>query len=179
MNSDGSNQKNLTRQNFVDDMLPSWSPDGSKIVFVSNRNGNFEIYVMNADGSNQTNLTNNSSTDSDPAWFNILLSQVKEIHKPLDHFPEGFKLLQNYPNPFNPVTTIKFQIPRSSFVDLKIYNISGQEIKSLIRRQMEPGYFSIEWDGTNKSGNFVSSGTYLYILSTGSIIKTNKMMLVK
>ena len=67
MNADGSNQLNLTNNpNY--DTKPKWSPDGSKIVFVSNRDGNDEIYTMNSDGSNQTRLTNNAVADDNPAW---------------------------------------------------------------------------------------------------------------
>ena len=67
MNADGSGQTRLTN-NADDDLDPSWSPDGAKIAFRSDRDGNFEIYVMNADGSGQTNLTNNAAEDYEPAW---------------------------------------------------------------------------------------------------------------
>ena len=67
MNADGSNQTRLTNNTFAD-TYPSWSPEGNKITFASNRDGNYEIYSMNADGSNQVNLTNNASNDFDPVW---------------------------------------------------------------------------------------------------------------
>ncbi|MCU1268376.1 MAG: exported protein of unknown function [Acidobacteria bacterium] len=67
MDTNGSNQTRLTTNAAYDDQ-PKWSPDGSKIVFMSNRDGNFEIYSMNADGSNQTRLTNNPAADGFPAW---------------------------------------------------------------------------------------------------------------
>jgi Tol biopolymer transport system component len=66
-NADGSNRINLTN-NPADDWTPVWSPDGTRIAFVSDRDGNQEIYVMDADGSNQTNLTNNPGDDYDPDW---------------------------------------------------------------------------------------------------------------
>jgi Tol biopolymer transport system component len=64
MNADGSNQTQLTNSGYS----PRWSPDSSRITFLSNRDGNFEIYVMNADGSNQTRLTNNPDLDESPDW---------------------------------------------------------------------------------------------------------------
>ncbi|MCJ7628798.1 MAG: hypothetical protein MUO50_10480 [Longimicrobiales bacterium] len=67
MNANGSNQTRLTFSGS-NDYFPAWSPDGSKIAFVSDRNGNFEIYVMNADGSNQTRLTFTSASELQPSW---------------------------------------------------------------------------------------------------------------
>jgi TolB protein len=67
MNSDGSNQTNISN-NPTYNVSPSWSPDGKKIVFVSKRDGNREIYIMNSDGSNQTNISNNPSFDIAPSW---------------------------------------------------------------------------------------------------------------
>ena len=68
MNADGSNQVNLSK-NRADDVVPaSCSPDGTQIIFASNRNGNFELYVMNADGGNQTRLTDNMADDLSPDW---------------------------------------------------------------------------------------------------------------
>jgi Tol biopolymer transport system component len=67
MNADGSGLKRLTN-NDASDRQPAWSPDGTKIAFNSERDGNREIYVMNADGSGLTRLTNNDASDWDPAW---------------------------------------------------------------------------------------------------------------
>ena len=67
MNADGSAQTRLT-DNDATDVSPSWSPDGSRIAFASDRDGNPEIYVMNADGSGQTSLTNNLADDVYPSW---------------------------------------------------------------------------------------------------------------
>jgi len=77
MNADGSEQKRLTKDP-VEDAIPSWSPDGKKIVFRSYRDRNYEIYVMNADGSEQKNLTNNPAYDSQPSWSPFLGSENKE-----------------------------------------------------------------------------------------------------
>ncbi|MDZ7261819.1 MAG: T9SS type A sorting domain-containing protein, partial [candidate division KSB1 bacterium] len=88
--------------------------------------------------------------------------------------PTEFALFQNYPNPFNPVTTIKYQLPEAAHVSLKIYNIYGQEITTLVDGHQEAGYFTIAWDAKE-----VASGVYFYELKAGSFVKTMKMILMK
>jgi flagellar hook assembly protein FlgD len=95
--------------------------------------------------------------------------------------PNSFSLSQNYPNPFNPVTKIKFtaavvdaKFASTTNVVLKIYNILGREIKTLVNEQKPPGSYEVEFDG-----NKLSSGVYFYKLSTGKFSKTKKMLLIK
>jgi len=90
-----------------------------------------------------------------------------------------FKLLGNYPNPFNPETTIKYQLPEPSFVRLVIYNIQGQEIKTLVNEKKSSGYHSVRWNGTNNPGIKVNSGVYLYHLQAGKFSDVKKMLLLK
>ena len=86
---------------------------------------------------------------------------------------------QNYPNPFNPSTTIKFGLPNSGNVKLSIYNMLGQEIKTLVNNSLNAGTYSIIWDGTNNNGIKVTSGAYLYRISAGNYIETKKLVLIK
>ena len=91
-----------------------------------------------------------------------------------DIFPETFLLLSVYPNPFNPTTTIEFSIPQTEFVTVKVYNIVGHEITTLINDELSTGYHSIQWDGSHQP-----SGLYFVQIESGSFIKTRKMMLIK
>ena len=93
--------------------------------------------------------------------------------------PEFFELTQNYPNPGNPTTTIHFQLQESREVVLRITNIMGQEVKTLVNEYREAGTYTIIWDGKNNHGTEVPSGVYLYTLQTGDRVLTKKLMLLK
>ncbi len=94
-------------------------------------------------------------------------------------FPEDYALSQNYPNPFNPETFISFQLPETGHAVLRIFNVSGQEIRTLANGKYEAGYHSVRWDGRDWSGNSVSSGVYIYQLQAGSFIEVKKMSLLR
>jgi len=96
-----------------------------------------------------------------------------------DGVVKTFELRQNYPNPFNPVTTIHYQIPEATRVILKIYNILGQEVKTLVNEQLQAGTYSITWNGKNNSGVLVAGGVYIYRIRAGSYVLTKKMVFVK
>ncbi|MEJ2617082.1 MAG: T9SS type A sorting domain-containing protein [Ignavibacteriaceae bacterium] len=85
-----------------------------------------------------------------------------------------FTLSQNYPNPFNPTTTINYSIPKVGFVTLKVYDILGREIVSLVNDEKQPGEYSVKFDGTG-----FSSGIYFYKLQAGEFISTKKFILMK
>ena len=93
--------------------------------------------------------------------------------------PQKFTLEQNYPNPFNPATTIRFALPEASFVTLKIYNILGQVVKTLVNEQKNAGTYNVQWRGDNDFGHKVSSGAYIYRVIAGQNIFTKKMVLLK
>ncbi|MBS1515071.1 MAG: T9SS type A sorting domain-containing protein [Bacteroidetes bacterium] len=88
--------------------------------------------------------------------------------------PEHFSLKQNFPNPFNPVTSIKFDVKKSDFVSLKVYNMQGSEIKSLVNENMNAGTYEISFNAES-----LPSGVYFYTLQASDFKETKKMMLVK
>jgi len=93
--------------------------------------------------------------------------------------PEEFALYQNYPNPFNPSTEIIFRLKKSSDVKLKIFDILGNEIKTLLDENKQAGSYSIKWSGEDNSGILVNSGTYFYRLSADNFTSVKKMILLK
>jgi len=88
--------------------------------------------------------------------------------------PVAYSLSQNYPNPFNPSTTIKFSISKNDLVVLKIYNVLGQEVITLVNEQLKPGSYSYKFDASR-----LSSGIYFYSINSGSFSQTKKMILLK
>ncbi|HSD64725.1 MAG TPA: C25 family cysteine peptidase [Ignavibacteriaceae bacterium] len=88
--------------------------------------------------------------------------------------PVEFSLSQNYPNPFNPSTTIKFGIPKEVKVTLKVYDILGAEIATIVNQKLDPGYYQYEWNAKE-----FASGVYIYRIEAGSFVKVKKMMIMK
>ena len=93
--------------------------------------------------------------------------------------PVKFALHQNYPNPFNPDTKIKFSLPRSGDVTLEIFDITGRKVMTLINKKLPSGPHSVIWNGRDGAGRELSTGIYLYRLSTGKYSDTKKMLLLK
>ena len=93
--------------------------------------------------------------------------------------PQGYVLGQNYPNPFNPSTTIEYTLPQRSKVAIDIYNVLGQKVRTLVDETQAAGSHSIVWDGTNQSGQSVSTGFYFYKLTAGDYIDSRKMLMIK
>jgi len=93
--------------------------------------------------------------------------------------PDVFALHQNYPNPFNPVTTLRYDLPENSLVNIIIYDLLGREVKSLINQTQDAGFKSIIWNATNNYGKPVSAGVYLYQIQAGEFVQTKKMVLLK
>lgn len=93
--------------------------------------------------------------------------------------PSDYKLSQNYPNPFNPTTTIEFALPQADYVSIKIYDMLGREVATLINDQRSVGNYSVVWNGINDFGHKVSSGTYIYRITAGNFVQTKKMLLLK
>ena len=88
--------------------------------------------------------------------------------------PVTFELYQNYPNPFNPITTIKFSLPKSEFVELKVFNILGEKVMTLVSKKLNQGNHTYTFDGKN-----LATGIYCYQLEAGEYREVKKMILIK
>ncbi len=108
---------------------------------------------------------------------------VSDLRQPtgiveIPSLPDNFTLSQNYPNPFNAETKINFQSAGGD-VNLAVYNITGSLIKDLVNSSLEKGSYSVTWNGTDNSGNAVSSGIYFYRITDGKDVHTMRMTLLK
>jgi hypothetical protein len=91
-----------------------------------------------------------------------------------NNHPNTYALYQNYPNPFNPVTLIRYDIPKASFVTIVIFDLLGREVTKLVNDKKPAGRYEAEWNG-----GFVPSGVYIYKIKAGDFVDTKKMVLVK
>jgi hypothetical protein len=105
--------------------------------------------------------------------------KITHVNHIIRNLPEQFKLLPNYPNPFNPSTTILFQLPVPSRVALRVYNVQGNLVKTLIDQMQTAGVHSVVWNGTNNQEQRVASGIYVYRLQASAFCQVGKMILVQ
>ncbi len=105
--------------------------------------------------------------------------QVGIMDEYLVKLPQEYALDQNYPNPFNPRTVIQYQIPKASHITLKIYNVMGQTVQTLVNETKEPGYYEAFWDGRDAAGEEVASGIYLYRLESKDFVAGRKFLLMR
>jgi DNA/RNA endonuclease YhcR with UshA esterase domain len=117
---------------------------------------------------------------------NIVHQVVTRVDEAFSGIPTSFVLENNYPNPFNPTTTILYGIVAQSHVTVKVYSVLGQEIATLVNDVQSPSYYRVMWNGTNASGNMVSSGVYFYRITAAPVdgksapfSQVKKMLLMK
>jgi len=137
-------------------------------------NGTQLFYENSFSYRNQPIVANHQLFVATPYKVIVFENTGTQVDDWKDAFPKVFELIQNYPNPFNPSTTIKFDLPKTSKVILKIYNIIGEEVENLVSENLSAGSYSYKWDAFN-----LPSGVYLYRLETEVFVKTKKMILMK
>ena len=161
----------------ISDHLAHWSPDGQEVCQMT----------FSGDLDPLTGIVYAGYPPlKDGAW-NLYFDQVSWTdvgeEGSEEKLPAQFSLSFNYPNPFNPTTKIKYTVgtsqARSAVVSLRIYNILGQLVRTLVDEPKHPGTYEVRWDGRDQNGNEVASGIYFYKLQAGDFSQTKKMVLVK
>lgn len=175
--------------------------DGNNVMLFWNTSSEINNSGFNIERSEKSTLwqnigfvAGNGSTNSPSEYFfkddNLYKGKYKYRLKQIDYngnfqyyylgneveinFADEFSLFQNFPNPFNPNTVIRYQLPVSGLVLIKIYDVSGKEVTTLVNYKQDAGYHSITFNGTNLSG-----GVYFYKLQSETFIQTRKMILIK
>ena len=134
--------------------------------------GATSVYAVDVDGDGDIDVLSASSHDDKIAWYENL--SIVGIVTFSNEIPTEFGLIQNYPNPFNPSTKINYQIPEISFVTLKVYDVLGNEIATLVNEEKPIGSYEVEFNAKS-----LPSGIYFYRLQAGSFVETKKMVLMK
>jgi hypothetical protein len=140
---------------IIDTLIFHW-PSGNNFMFV---NVNANEFYLAREGEDLTRVT--SIDPGSP-------SAVQE-----------FRLYENYPNPFNPSTTIEYALPNAGQVILKVYNVLGQEVRTLVNVYQTAGLHSVRWNGKHNSGQTVVSGIYIYRIEAGNVVQSRKMVLLQ
>lgn len=159
-------------------------------VYLNDGLGNFTVrencYFPHADGfpwfikaadfdlDGRTDIAITSSSDSLYVLYNLGGGTVGVKNEELKYTPNSFSLEQNFPNPFNPTTTIQYSLPQAEDVTLKIYNLLGEEVKTLVNDYQQAGKHSVQINANN-----LPSGVYFYRIQAGNFVQTKKMILIK
>ena len=154
----------------------TWSSDNSKVAIGSQLSwleSYTEIQIYDFIDNSIISLPDSA----EPLFW--LGGQELGIKNNLNVMPSNYFLSQNFPNPFNPVTTLRYELPEDSFIDVTIYDMLGNVVNNLVNANQSPGYKTVQWNATNNKGEPVSAGVYLYKIQAGDFVHTKKMILLK
>jgi hypothetical protein len=131
---------------------------------VFNRNYWTEVSVVTQGGTDEVIVT----------WTKYRNTVVTDVSHSENNTPSVFRLNQNYPNPFNPSTKVSFDIGKSSFVNLKVYDVLGNEVAALVNEEKPAGRYEVEFNGAG-----LTSGVYIFRIKAGSYVDVKKALLIK
>ena len=151
---------------YYQNILDYWSPNLAMLSKAT-----LKISVSATDGFDTVKVSGDDRV--------VFVNRYDYLSTKGEALPVEFVLHENYPNPFNPTTTLRFEMPQVSDVNLTIFNMLGQKVKTFNMNDTPAGYHSIKWDATNDYGDPVGAGVYLYQLRANEFVKTRKMVLLK
>lgn len=167
-------KRNKTRLQIPFEVAAGYNAEPVKLEILHNNAviGTFDVVLSFAD---RPPYSVSSRTDG----FEELQGKTNDFDEQSILIPEAFALKQNYPNPFNPTTTIRFDLPEAGYVSLKLYDLLGQEIRTLVNGDRTAGFHTVSWDGKNDLGLAVPSGIYLYRIVSSNFVQTQRMTLIR
>jgi PKD repeat protein len=157
-NNNGSDTSITFTKSYLDSMARAFGLNGDSLLITC------KTYAYNGFDSLATGNSLILNIKSNTVGINLISSEI----------PVEFKLDNNYPNPFNPETTIKYQLPKSAFVSIKLYDITGREVSTLVNEQHNAGYYDF-----NFNASYLASGVYFYRIQAGEFMDIKRMVLVK
>ena len=186
----GKDQYASSLEGMINDRVLPWVQDSSTAnynvwsIFEANQR---DIFFIGSDGQIDTsfNITPYNPSNPDDVMYikELILSFRGNDDSPLSSrvelIPESFTLYQNYPNPFNPSTTIKYTFNDNCHVNVAIYNLNGELVKTLFNGYHNKGNKSLVWNSVNNENEFMPGGLYIYSVKTENSIYSKKMMLLK
>ncbi len=186
----GKDQYTSSLEGMINGRVLPWVQDSSSNNYEvwSNFEANQrDIFFIGTDGQIDTsfNITPyNSSNPDDVVYIKELILSFRgndnsSLSTRVELIPESFTLYQNYPNPFNPSTTIKYALNNDGYVNVSIYNVKGELVKTLFNGPQNKGKNSLIWNATNNENAPMAGGLYIYSISTENSIYSKKMMLLK
>ena len=190
MDYDGSNQTQLTNNSYFEGGI-CWSPDGTYLAYLANNAGNFDIWIMSVLGGEPIQFTTHFASDMHPSWSpdgsliaftsdrngnnDIWTKEVNCVN--IHEHKKKVNELMVYPNPFYQSTKIEYEILQETKVVLKIYDLSGKEIKTLVDEYQLSGEKNVIWDGTDSSGKYLHSGFYNLHINVNGKLFSKKLIL--
>ena len=176
LNSSGSHSISSFGSNFA------WAVESDKIYYSSNGGVNW----ISQSFTPYSYLQEVCCVDSVTVWvlgdrklYRTTSGGITDVNNEVTFYPERFSLFQNYPNPFNPATMISYQIPQTEFVTLKVYDILGREVATLVNEEKPAGGYEVKFDSHSSEGRNLTSGIYFYQLKSGDYTESRKMVLLK
>ncbi len=174
-----------TRSNWLQRYFNDLSPFGENVFMNHSQRDEFDIVTLFLDaaeilynvltGNRNVQRSDGQSGTGYDIWANAVdFNNPVNVRDDFNNSITGFYLYQNYPNPFNPATTIQFSLPQAGNVTLKIFNLLGEEVKSLVNEYQQAGNHSLQFKANN-----LASGIYFYRLQAGSFVETKKLVLIK
>ena len=171
LNSDGDIDVLSAEENKITWYENDGSENFTQHTITDTVDGTNDVYAEDMDGDGDIDVL--AATSDGIIWLENL-SPLKIDGNTPSKVPYRFALQQNYPNPFNPTTTIEFSLPQLGFVTLKIYNILGEEVATLVSEKLMAGEYKYDWDASG-----LASGVYLYRMVAGDFVQVKKMILMK
>jgi hypothetical protein len=147
--------------------------------FLAPETGSIIHIPLESSGRVNSKITDALLARIDGQEYPVTIRSMGPLKVADQQLPGTYMLFQNYPNPFNPNTEISFALPMAAYATLRIYDILGREVATLVGDSKEAGYHTVTWDGRNIDGREVASGVYFYLLVAGDFQETKRMLLLK